>query len=312
MIDNVRTKNIPLYFYTMAVEKSQSSVPYDAQTTLNDLCEVLDWLKQKGEESLINIKHEMVDKKKVMWLHEQTCIKASNDTRIAIVFKSAKYDQVRDVIDTEKMQPKGRVKQERDGDEEKSHILLRLGKTQSIYTAVFESNHYGITISDVERYFNDNIERYFIEKNIERVLKVKFTPYFSKDFLEELKKMEKRNILSIIVDKEMLTNSGSEWMDIAGRNDIRQTVTLVICKEKRGTSVPDDLIKSFYSSMSWNSKIRRIRVEGSTSAGQLKIDTESMQLRHSLQVELTPDTHEVYTHDCFIKIQNYLESMDGV
>jgi len=309
MIDNVRAKNIPLYFYYMTVEKSQSSEPYDAQAIVNDLCNFLMWLKQKGNESLLNIKYEMSDKKKIMWLHEQTRHNTTKDTHIDIVFKSAKYDQVRDVIDTESMQSKGRIKQERDGDEEKTHFLLRLGKTQDIYTAVFESNHYGITISDIERYFNENIERYLAENNIEAVLKIKFTPQLSKDFLEELKKMKKRNLLSITVDKEML--SSNEWMVIAGRNDIRQTITLTIGKEKRGANVPDDLIKHFYNNMPFNDKIKRIRVEGSNAAGQLKIDTESMQMRYSMQVELTPDTHEVNTYDCFRKIQIYLESMGG-
>ena len=311
MASNVAIKNIPLYFYYMTVEKSQSSVSYDAQAMVNELCVVLEWLKQTGKVTLVNIKQEMSDKKKVMWLHGYTRHNDSTVTRIDIVFKSAKYDQVRDVIDTEHMQPRGRMKKERDGDEEKTHFSLRLGMNKEIFVAVFEYNHYGITaISDIEKYVNDSIERYLIEKNIGSSMRVKFEPYLSKDFLEELKKMKTRNQMSIIVDKAMLV--GSEWMDIAGRNDIRQTITVVVGKKRgRGTNVPDDLIASMYSDMSTNDKIKRIRVEGSTSVGQLKIDTESMQLRHSLQVELTADTHEVNTFDCFNRIQEYIESMGG-
>ena len=83
-------------------------------------------------------------------------------------------------------------------------------------------------------------------------------------------------------------------------------------KKGRGQNVPDDLITSMYGSMTSNDKIKRIRVEGSTLAGQMKIDTDSMQLRHSLQVELTADTNEVNTYDCFKKIQDYLETIGGV
>ena len=36
MASNIPTKNIPLYFYYMTVEQSQSSVPYDAQNTVNE------------------------------------------------------------------------------------------------------------------------------------------------------------------------------------------------------------------------------------------------------------------------------------
>ena len=309
MASNVPTKNIPLYFYYMTVEQSQSSVPYDAQATVNELCLVLGWLKQKGNQSLLDIKREMIGKKKVMWLHDYTRLNNSKDTRIDIVFKSAKYDHVRDVIDTEKMQSKGRMKKERDGDEEKTHIALRLGTNKDIFVTVYEYNHYGVAISDVTEYINESIERYLVENNICSSLKIKFEPYLSKEFLEELKNMKKKNVMSVIVDKEML--SGNEWMGVAGRNDIKQTVTVVFGKKGRGQNVPDDLITSIYGNMSTNEKIKRIRVEGSTLAGQMKIDTESMQMKHSLQVELTTDTHEVNTYDCFKKIQEYLESIGG-
>lgn len=311
MVDNVRTKNIPLYFYYMTVEKSQSSVPYNAQATVNDLGSFLAWLKQKGQKSLLNIKHQITDKKKVMWLFDYAHKNTPKETGIDIVFKSAKYDQIRDVIDTENMQPRGRMKQERDGDEERTHLVLRLGKTDEIYIAVFEYNHLGITISDVAEYINKNVEMYLAENKVVGSLKIKFDPYLSKNFLEELKKMKKRNLMSIVVDKEVL--SGSEWMGIAGRNDIKSTVTVVVGKKGRGIDIPNDLISSVYGKMPSNDKIKRIRVEGSTVAGQLKIDTDSMQLRHSLQVELTPDeTHTVNTYDCFRKIQKHLESLGGV
>ena len=309
MASSVPTKNIPLYFHYMTIEQSQSSMPYDAQATVNDLCLVFDWLKQNGKADLLNIKHELIGKKKVMWLHDYTRQNTSKDTRIDIVFKSAKYDHVREVIDTEKMQRKGRMKKERDGDEEITHLALRLGANKDIFVAVYEYNHYGVTISDVTEYINESIERYLVENNICSSLKIKFEPYLSKEFLEELKNMKKRNVMSVVVDKEML--SGNEWMGVAGRNDIKQTVTVVFGKKGRGQNVPDDLITSIYGNMSTNEKIKRIRVEGSTLAGQMKIDTESLQMKHSLQVELTTDTREVSTYDCFKKIQEYLESMGG-
>ena len=311
MASNTPTKNIPLLFYYMIVEKSQSSTPYNAQDTANDLCNIFEWLKKKGESSLMDIKREMSDKKKVMWIHDYTRQNATKDARINLVFKSAKYDHVREVIDTENMKRKGRMKGERDGDEEQTHFALRLDKDKEIYVAVFEYNQYGITaISDVAEYINESIENYLVENNLGGTLKVVFEPYLSKDFLEELKNMKKKNSLSVVVDKKIF--SDSQWVNISGRNDIKETVTVVFGKKGRGQNIPDDLIMSMYSEKSTNDKIKRIRVEGSTAAGQLRIDTESMQLRHSLQVELTGDTHEVNTYDCFNKIQEYLESVGGV
>lgn len=155
-------------------------------------------------------------------------------TRIDITFKSAKYDQVREVIDTEQMVQKGKVKQEWDGDEEKSHLALRLGKNQELYVAVFEYNHYGIGVRDIECYLNDCIETYLAEKGIEGSYKIKFDPYLSTDFLAELKKMKTKNALSLIVDKEVFSNS--DFMNLADRNDIKQTVTITIGEKGRGVS----------------------------------------------------------------------------
>lgn len=302
-------KNVPILFYYMAVELAQSSAPYNAADTANTLCAVLADLKSKAEASLVSIRCEMTDKKKVMWLHDYTRSDTFTDTRIDITFKSAKYDQVREVIDTEQMVQKGKVKQERDGDEEKSHLALRLGKNQELYVSVFEYNHYGITVRDIEDYLNNTIANYLAENSIEGSYKIKFDPYLSTDFLAELKKMKTKNVLSLIVDKEVFSNS--DFMNLAKRNDIKQTVTITVVKKGRGANVPDDLIESMYDSIG-KDKIRRLRVEGTNPGGSLKIDTESMQLKHSIQVELTADTHEVNTYDIFQKIQAYIDTMGGV
>lgn len=301
-------KNVPILFYTMAVELAQSSAPYNAADTANTLCAVFADMKSKATVSLLNIRREMPDKKKVMWLHDYTRSDTAADTRIDITFKSAKYDQVRDVIDTEQMINKGKVKKERDGDEEKSHLSLRLGKKQLLYVAIFDHNNYGIGVRDIETYINECVEAYLVEKNIESSYKVKFDPYLSTDFLAELKKMKKKNVLSIIVDKDIF--SDSDFMNLAGRNDIRDTVTINVGKKGRGANIPDDLIKSMYEGVG-KDKIRRLRVEGTNLGGSLKIDTTSMQLKHSLQVEITNDTHEVNTNDLFEKIQAYIDSMGG-
>lgn len=292
----------------MAVELAQSSLPYNAANTANTLCDVLSDLKAKAVASLVGIRREMADKKKVMWLHDYSRSDTATDIRIDITFKSAKYDQVREVIDTEQMVSKGKVKQEKDGDEEKSHLALRLGKNQELYVAVFEYNHYGISVRDIELYLNDWVEAYLSEKNIDGSYKVKFDPYLSTDFLAELKKMKTKNVLSLIVDKEVFSNS--DFMSLAGRNDIKDTITITIGKKGRGKNVPDDLIKSMYEGVG-RDRIRRLRVEGTSPGGSLKIDTDSMQLKHSLQVELTSDTHEVNTYDLFQKIQAYIDTVGG-
>lgn len=248
---------------------------------------------------------ELTGKKKVMWPHEHFRRDKGKNLRIDVVFKSAKYDQSRNVIDTVSMEQKGRIKKENDGDEEKTHLSLRLGEDQQLYVAVFESNYYGVGIKDIESYINEFAEKYYINNERDGTFRISFDPYLSTDFLDELKKMKKKNVLSITVDKEVLS---SDFMFLAGRNDIKDTVTITVGKKGRGKNIPDDLIKSMYGEVG-RDKIKRIRVEGSNQGGSLKIDTESLQLKHSLLVDTTNDTHEVSTFDIFKKIQEYIDAI---
>ena len=295
-------KKVPIFFYDMSVEIERSSTPYDAANTANLLCTILNYL---SENTLANRRFELPDKKKVMWLHEYFCRNIGKNLGIDVVFKSAKYDQSRNVIDTVSMEQKGRMKKEKDGDEEKTHLVLRLGEGQQLYVAVFESNYYGVGINDIEAYINEFAGKYYVDNEKSGTFKVHFDPLLSTDFLNELKKMNKKNILSIIVDKDVIS---SDFMSLAGRNDIKDTITITIGKRGRGKNIPDDLIKSLYGEVEKN-KIKRIRVEGSNQSGSHKIDTKSMQLKHSLMVETTSDTHEVGTLDIFKKIQEYIEAI---
>jgi hypothetical protein len=101
-------------------------------------------------------------------------------------------------------------------------------------------------------------------------------------------------------------------MNLASRNDIKDTITITVGKKGRRANVPDDLIRTIFDDVG-RDKIRRLRVEGSNSGGSLKIDTESMQLKHSIPVELSTDvTHEINTYDLFNKIQEYIDTIGGV
>lgn len=295
-------KKVPIFFYYMSVETERSSTPYDATNTANLLCAIFSYL---NENTLVNRRFELTGKKKVMWLHEHLRRDKGKNLCIDVVFKSAKYDQSRNVIDTVSMEQKGRIKKENDGDEEKTHLSLRLGEGQQLYVAVFESNYYGVGIKNVESYINEFAEKYYIDNEKDGTFRIHFEPYLSTDFLDELKKMKRKNVLSITVDKDILS---SDFMFLAGRNDIKDTITITIGKKGRGKNIPEDLIKSMYGEVG-KDKIKRIRVEGSNQGGSLKIDTESLQLKHSLVVETTNDTHEVSTFDIFKKIQEYIEAI---
>lgn len=65
-------------------------------------------------------------------------MKNGNDN---IIFKSAKYNHVRNDIDTETMTELGTRKHQQDGDEEKTHLCIRYSAGEYRFLTVYESKH---------------------------------------------------------------------------------------------------------------------------------------------------------------------------
>ena len=173
-------KKVPIFFYYMSIETERSSTPYEATNTANLFCAIFSSLNDKP---LVGRRYELMGKKKVMWLDDYNRRDEGKNICIDIVFKSAKYDQSRDVIDTVSMEQKGRIKKENDGDEEKTHMSLRLGEGQQLYVAVLESNYYGVGVNDIKSYINQFTEKYYIDNEMDGIFRVCFDTYLSNEFL---------------------------------------------------------------------------------------------------------------------------------
>ena len=78
-------------------------------------------------------KKDITSSEKVVWLDSYEDLKNGN---YDVIFKSAKYNHVRNEIDTETMQERGRRKRPQDGDEEKTHLCIRLAKGENRFLAV--------------------------------------------------------------------------------------------------------------------------------------------------------------------------------
>ena len=57
------------------------------------------------------------------------------------------------------MTPLGQRKRPQDGDEEKTHLCVRLAEGQLRFLAIHESNHYGISIKGIIDYINTQFEK---------------------------------------------------------------------------------------------------------------------------------------------------------
>lgn len=137
-------KKVLIYFYYLAItrqKEASDTSTYDIAQITNVFSKMLEYTLKKN---LKDRRQELTFAEKVVWLDS---FEDMGNGNYNITFKSAKYNHVRNEINTETMEPLGTRKQRRDGDEEKTHLCIRLAQGQQRYLAVHESNYYGITIN---------------------------------------------------------------------------------------------------------------------------------------------------------------------
>lgn len=308
MADTETTKKqVKIGFYYMSVgrkKKVDDTTPYDISAVNTVLSAMLTSLMQKER---IERKHDFSSKEKTIWLDSFTDLGNGN---FDIVFMSARYNRSRNVINTETMEEKGMLKQPEDGDEEKTHFCIRLQSGQDRFMTVVEQNFDGVTFNEIKWYLDQQLEAYHTETNAGCVYSIDFDIVLSKDFLTELKKMNKINFLTLTVDKS--DPACSDFLKLAGRDGVRDTIDISLHKKRgKGNDIPFDLIEDYFNDTGTLKRIRKISVQGSNAAGSLKIDTDSIQLKHSIEVAVIGTTNEVDSDDFFFQVKSAFTQNGG-
>lgn len=298
-------KNVPIYVYYVTIEKQKSSTD---SSTRYDMSEIVNAFTKT---LLFTISQELTERKfdnpaieKIIWLDDFKDLGKGNYN---LIFKSAKYNHVRNEIDTVNMTPLGQRKRPQDGDEEKTHLCIRLSNGQMRFLAVHESNHYGISIKGMVDYINAQFEK-FNEQGDEDVLyRASYEIVPSEEFLTQLKKAKTMHALRLEVDREVFKD---DFWSLSGRNDIRETVEVVL-KRPKGTKIfPENLIKAYYNNMQSDSRIKSITVSGRGSANNnMEISTDLIKMKHCISVECEDVTFEVRSSDFFLKAQSFIDNM---
>lgn len=249
-------KSVPIYFYYLAISKqkdnSDDSV-YEIKQIIEAFSKLLAYIAAKN---LTERRKDITSSEKVVWLDSYTDLKDGNYN---IIFKSAKYNHVRNEIDTETMQELGTRKRQQDGDEEKTHLCIRLAKGQNRFLAVHESNHYGISINCIVDYLNTQFVRYNEDTDDKYHYTLSHEIMPGDDFLDSLKKARTTSALKLTVSKEDIRD---DFMQFANRNDIDDEVEIWFKRPKGAKKFPDNLIKAYYDDMQSNNRIKKISVRG--------------------------------------------------
>ncbi|MDR2571681.1 MAG: hypothetical protein LBD23_15500, partial [Oscillospiraceae bacterium] len=203
-------KMVQIYFFQMDVEqkkKGADNTPYSIGAVRQAISRLFSTIIQKD---LQNKKHDAKKKKKAIWLD---AIEDFNDGNFNLVFKSARYDQSREVRNTNTMEPRGILQNQEDGAEEKTHLCIRLRNGAERFTAVLESNSSGITISDIAAYLNCQFNSIQEDSTEDYSYSTSFEMMLGEDFLVELDGMTKVNLLRLTID---IAELGGDFQDFAG------------------------------------------------------------------------------------------------
>ncbi|HCA28133.1 MAG TPA: hypothetical protein DEP23_00390 [Ruminococcaceae bacterium] len=302
---NIDNKKVQLYFYTMSIERNKKSAdetPYNIDEIIEAFSHLLIFITKK---ELIDRKFELKPKNKIIWLDSFTDLKSSN---FNLVFKSAKYLQSRVVRNTDTMESRGVLKKPEDGDEELTHICVRFRKDSDRFVIACEFNYYGIGTEDIKKYLNSQFQSLQEVTGDSYVYCVSFEMMPSADFLTELTKMKKINILRLTMDIDDIAQG--DFQRFAGRDELRPTVEVYLRKKSgKGNNISQKMITEVYGDTGSTKKIKKIAVEGANESGCLKIDSDSIQMKHSIVVETLPQTNEVVTGDFFAKADEFIKEM---
>ena len=295
-------KKISVYFYYLDVGSSNLNEGINIPSFdefINVLSSLFSSLVAKP---LIDRKYNFSHDEKVIWLDS---FDNHGNGNYDLIFKSAKYNHVRNVIDTEFMQERGTIKTANDGDEEKTHLCIRHADNQTRFICMHENNYYGMHIERIVRYLNEKLEEYRLETESTTIWTLQKEIMVCEDFLAELQKMNKVSVLRVTIERSKLTN---DFLRFAERDDIKDTIDISIKKVKRNKNIPKNLVQEYYHDMKTGDVIKRIVAEGSNNTGSIKLDTELIKMKHCLSVETTA-INEVQSTDFFKKAQILLESM---
>ena len=154
-------KKVSISFNFMSVErkkKAADSSAYDINIIVAALNGMLDSLSQKP---LVERKFDFTSKEKTIWLDEY---KDLTDGNFDIIFKSARYNQSRNVIDTQTMtEVDSKKKEPQEGDEYKTHLCIRRASQEERFIAIVEQNNDGLFLSEIKWYLNQKLETYHTE-----------------------------------------------------------------------------------------------------------------------------------------------------
>lgn len=282
--------NVKLYAYNFYTTKISNE--YDELDDFaGDFLGFLKWLLSK---SAVERNKDYPDINKKIYLEDMKY--TPEDESVFMIFKSAEYNKVRKVINTDTLEEKPNKRKKRnEGDEESTCLLMQFESNRDAI-GIFQVNRSGVGISKVVDYLNKKLLEYHRTVLGDRVLyAVHYINMVSEDFLEAITNTRRIKAMTLVVDSKEL---GSDFLEVSGMGDLRKEMEVVL-KPYRGDTIRKDTVENYYYQLKKHGNLfRKISVDVDKMDGEpVSFDTEKVKKTFVLDVNDigngTPDITEL-------------------
>jgi len=215
-------------------------------------------------------------------------------------FISAKINHKPPLIDKTTLKKRDNPKQDTEGEEERTHFVMKIDESTNEIILLLESRNVGITVNVILRY----LRKFLYNPNIY----YKYSIIARDNFIDELDNLYQVKACDVFVEKQII---GSESLNFADLSDNIQEEISINVKAKRKKSIKDTVKEIADKFLSGNeSKIKRIKVFGiDENKNPVVINTNEAQLDTYINAELDEITKIVKSDDILLKMKVLLERM---
>lgn len=269
---------MPLNLTTAKVRMKHNEPLEDFESDLVSVCEYTTKLDKQLR------KKDFEKAKKVVYLDKQEY--DETNSILYLKFNSARYAKSREVIDTDTLSSKGILKKPKDGDEEKTHVVIKFDWDDNA-VCIFEKNSDGIGVGQLFEYLNDRIIKYHNAQGDNVYYSIVHENIVSQEFLLALENVKRIKGVTLTVSQQDL--SVSEAKAFAGKDDLSEDVDLYFKPASKGKSITSDTVKEFYKLYNnKNRKVKRITVKADDrQESAIVFDTEKVKEKVVVEVEET-------------------------
>lgn len=223
----------------------------------------------------------------------------------SIVIKSTSTDFKPPVMDQDTLAERKNPKKDREGDREKTHLVIKYTKDDVF--VVLESNGNGVGINAVFKYLKAFTRKYKRSLKERMDITLDFSTLAKDDFLQEVRSMKRVVLGKVYVDKSIL---GGAALNYSNRTQSVQHEIVMNIKANREDTIRTTIEDIYNKIGAKGSKIMKIRVEGKAkNNGDTVADTSFIEKMENVDVDINSFTGVVNTASILTELRDLADKL---